>query len=30
MVEDYPRYVSVGYGGLPNKEGEIAIMAMIL
>ena len=23
MVEDYPYYKSVGYGGLPNERGEV-------
>ena len=25
MVEDYPFYKSVGYGGLPNERGEVEL-----
>jgi isoaspartyl peptidase/L-asparaginase-like protein (Ntn-hydrolase superfamily) len=27
MVEDFPYYKSVGYGGLPNEEGEVELDA---
>ena len=27
MVEDYPFYKSVGYGGLPNEEGVVELDA---
>lgn len=27
MVEDYPFYKSVGYGGLPNENGEVELDA---
>ena len=27
MVEDYPFYKSVGYGGLPNEECEVELDA---
>lgn len=30
MVEDYPRYKSVGFGGLPNEEGEVELDAAIM
>jgi isoaspartyl peptidase/L-asparaginase-like protein (Ntn-hydrolase superfamily) len=30
MVEDYPLYKSVGYGGLPNENGEVELDAAFM